>query len=46
MSAYSEWKCGAIDDQDYDFICRQEARADEDWEREIDMKFEKRDDDD
>lgn len=28
MSAYSDWKCGAISDSEYRFYCNEEARRD------------------
>ena len=28
MSAYSDWKCGALSDDEYDFCCRREAAMD------------------
>lgn len=27
MSAWSDWKCGALSDDEYDFICNREAAA-------------------
>ena len=33
MSAYSDWKCGAITDEQYQFLAKRENRRDE-WERE------------
>lgn len=29
MSAYSDWKCGAISDDEYRMYCTKEARRDE-----------------
>ena len=46
MSAWSEWKCGAIEEWQYRMECEKEARADEIWEAEIYAKFEKSDEDD
>lgn len=28
MSAYSDWKCGALSDDEYDFCCRWEDAMD------------------
>ena len=34
MSSYSDWKCGAITDEQYDLACEREAREDEAFEEE------------
>ena len=34
MSAWSDYKCGAITEEDYRFECMKEARADEDYDTE------------
>lgn len=47
MSAWSDWKCGAIEEWQYRMECEKEARGDEIWEAEmrseIEAKFEKSD---
>lgn len=36
MSAYSDWKCGAIDKNEYESICRREEGSDKEYyEREL-----------
>jgi len=47
MSAYSDWKCGAIDDQEYSDYCAWEARMDEAlYEKELNSDYDDEDDED
>lgn len=35
MSAYSDWKCGALSDEEYEAECNKEARREAEYERAI-----------
>ena len=35
MSAYSDWRCGALSDEEYDNASNREARRDAEYERAI-----------
>lgn len=43
MSAYSDWKCGALTDEEYWELSRMEYEGDDDYGNEVNYEYEEED---
>ena len=43
MSAYSDWKCGALSDEDYTWECNREAAMDKAYDDLMDREIDEED---